>query len=551
MTHWTPRTAIVVALATFPMAHPLRAQSAPSPTASIVIVTGQQPTMPIPTLMEGAASTLGNMELADQLFLRLAELGPTLLTAGDRNFVPLLARSWTRRDSVTLAFDLDPRARWQDGVPVTARDVVFTFGRARDPSIAPKLSELLRHIVSVTAEGERRVVFRFSHRYAEQLYDATFHVALLPAHLLDSIPPESLARSPFVAQPVGSGPYRLIRNVPGQFVELAANDGFFLGRPKLDRVIIRIAADADARLNLLLSGQADAMDNVPPPLDNLRRVAADSSLRLIPVPSPSVGFLLFNQRDRRDRSQPHPILSDIKVRRAITLGLDRHLMVQAVFGSYGEVPYGPVSPLLWIRHRSPKPERQNLAESRRLLAAAGWKDSDGDGTLDRDGRPLVLELSLPNTSGIRRQLALLVQEQLRQIGVGIQVQQLEFPVWSERHNTGNFDIDFTATIQDPTPSGLTQSWTCKGGTNVTKYCDPRVDSLMERAMLGKGDPGQTWVAALRQIEADAPATFLYAPTYVYAVKRKFRNVKISPASSWILLREWSAAPAAATSSADQ
>jgi hypothetical protein len=74
---------------------------------------------------------------------------------------------------------------------------------------------------------------------------------------------------------------------------------------------------------------------------------------------------------------------------------------------------------------------------------------------------------------------------------------------------------------------------------------------MERAMLGKGDPGQTWVAALRQIEADAPATFLYAPTYVYAVKRKFRNVKISPASSWILLREWSAAPAAATSSADQ
>src|SRR6202047_1827969 len=117
VTHWT-RTAIVAALATFPVAHPLSAQSAPGRAASIVIVTGQQPTLPIPTLMEGAASTLGNMELADQLFLRLAELGPTLLTAGDRNFVPLLARSWIRRDSVTLVFDLDPRARWQDGVPV-------------------------------------------------------------------------------------------------------------------------------------------------------------------------------------------------------------------------------------------------------------------------------------------------------------------------------------------------------------------------------------------------------------------------------------------------
>ena len=507
--------------------------------------------MPIPTLMEGAASSLGNQELADQLFLRLAELGPTLLTAGDRNFVPVLARSWTRRDSVTLAFDLDPRARWQDGVPVTARDVVFTFGRARNPAIAPKLSELLRYITAVTAEGDRRIVFRFSHPYAEQLYDATFHVAPLPAHLLDSIPPEALARSAFVSQPVGSGPYRLVRNVPGQFVELAANDGFFLGRPKLDRVIIRIAADADARLNLMLSGQADAMDNVPPPLDNLRRVAADTSLRLIPVPSASVGFLLFNQHDRHDRSQPHPILSDIRVRRAITLGLDRRLMVQAVFGSYGEVPYGPVSSLLWIRNRSPKPEPQNLAESRRLLAAAGWKDSDGDGTLDRNGQPLTLELSLPNTSAIRRQLALLVQEQLRQIGVGIQVQQLEFPVWSERHNAANFDIDFPSIVQDPTPSGLTQAWTCKGGTNVIQYCNPRVDSLMERAVLGKGDPGQAWVAAVRQIEADAPATFLYAPTYVYAVKRHFRNVKISPASSWILLREWSDEPAAPTSSADR
>jgi peptide/nickel transport system substrate-binding protein len=293
------------------------------------------------------------------------------------------------------------------------------------------------------------------------------------------------------------------------------------------------------------------MDNVPPPLDNLRRVAADSSLRLIPVPSSSVGFLLFNQHDRHDRSQPHPILSDIRVRRAITLGLDRRLMVQAVFGSYGEVPYGPVSSLLWIRHRSPKPEPQNLAESRRLLAAGGWKDSDGDGILDRNGRPLTLELSLPNTSGIRRQLALLIQEQLRQIGVGIQVQQLEFPVWSERHNAANFDIDFTSIVQDPTPSGLTQAWTCKGGTNVIQYCNPRVDSLMERAVLGKGDPGQAWVAAVRQIEADAPATFLYAPTYVYAVKRHFRNVKISPASSWILLREWSDEPAAPTSSADR
>lgn len=543
VTRSTPRIAVLAVVLLCPPGSVARAQSGRDPGSSIVIVTGQQPTVPVPTLMEGAASNVANSELADQLFLRLARLGPTLLTAGDRNFVPQLARSWTRRDSVTLAFDLDPRARWEDGAPVTARDVVFTFARAQNRSIAPRLADLLRQITSVTAESERTVVFRFSHPYSEQLYDASFHVAPLPAHLLDTIPPDALGRSAFVRQPIGNGPYHLVRNVPGQFVELAANQSFFLGRPKLNRVIIRIAPDADARLNLLLSGEAEAMDNVPPPPDNLRRLAADSSLRLIPVPSPTVGYLLFNQRDPRHLDQPHPILADLRVRRAITLALDRPVMVRAVFGAYAEVPYGPVSQLWWIRHGAPKPERPNPAQSRRLLASAGWHDADGDGIVDRDGHPLALSLSLPNTSGIRRQMALLVQEQLRQVGIHIDLQQYEGPIWNERRAAGNFDIDFSAVSQDPSPSGITQSWTCPGGSNVAKYCDPRVDSLVERAVLGRGDPAKTWTAVLRQIEADAPATFLYAPAYVYVVKRRFRNVTISPVSSWQLLHQWAADPA--------
>ena len=548
MTHPTPRTAIIAALVASASVHPAGAQSPGDTRTSIVIVTGLQATLPIPTLMEGAAGNVANMEIADQLFLRLAGLAPTLLTAGDRNFVPLLASSWTRRDSVTLVFDLNPRARWQDGEPVTARDVVFTMERARNRSVSPRLAELLKYITAVTAEGERRVVFRFSHRYAEQLYDATFHVAPIPAHLLATIPPDSLSRSAFAVQPVGNGPYRWVRAVPGQFIELRSDDDFFLGKPKIERVIVRATADPDARVNLMLSGQADAMDNIPPPQDNIRRIAAEPSLRLIPVPSPTIGYLLFNQRDRRDRERPHPILRDIRVRRAVGLALDRRLLVQVVFGSYGEVPYGPASPILWIRHGAPRPERQDLPEARRLLAAAGWRDTDGDGTLDREGRPLTLTLSLPNTSAIRKQLSALIQEQLRGIGIRLELQQYDFPVWTERRTAGDFDLDFAAVSQDPSPTGLTQSWSCNGDNNVARYCDPRVDSLIEQAVVGRGDPAQHWHAVLRQIEADAPAVFLYAPTYVYAVNRRFRNVSLSPVSSWLLLREWSVAPASSTPS---
>jgi peptide/nickel transport system substrate-binding protein len=520
---------------------PAAAQRAPT---SIVIVTGGEPTMPIPTLMEGPQSNVANFEVADHLFLRLANLGPGLVTAGDRGFVPMLARSWSRRDSVTLVFELDPRARWHDGVPVTSRDVLFAFARGRDPAIAPKLATLTQNIAAVEADGDHRVIIRFTRPYAEQLYDATFHVAPIPAHLLARLRPDEVARSPFVEHPVGDGPYRWVRRVPGEFLELAADTGFFLGRPGIDRVIIRSAADADARLNLLLSGQADAMDNVPPPLSNLQRVAADRDVRLVAVPSPTLGFLLFNQRARRDSTRPHPILADPEVRRALVLALDRQVLVRAVLGEYGEVPFGPASPLLWIGHGAGTPLRQDRDAATRLLAGRGWADHDGDGVMDRNGVPLELTLNYPVTSAIRRTMAQLIQEQYRRLGIRVNLAQSEFPVWLERRDAGDFDIDFSSTTQDPSPSGLTQSWSCVGGLNRAHYCDPEVDSLTTLAIATQGDARTIWHRVLQRIEQDAPAAFIYAPTYVYAVNRRYRDVTIRPESSWISLWRWSVAPAA-------
>ena len=529
-------------------ASPLAAQGR-NAGSSIVIVTGEQATLPIPTLMEGSAASLANLEVADHLFLRLANLGPEIITSGDHGFVPLLARGWTRRDSVTLAFDLDPRARWQDGAPVTARDVLFTFARARDPAIAPRLATLLRRIVSVSAESDHRVVFRFSEPYAEQLYDAVWHVAPLPAHLLEHIPAADLATSPFVTKPVGNGPYRWVRSIPDQFIELAANESFFLGRPGIDRVIVRTATDPAARRNMVLSHEADAMDNILPPLDNLKQLSANKDVRLIPVPSSTVGFMLFNERDPADTSRPHPVLADRDVRRAIILSLDRETLVRAVYGSYGEVPYGPTSPVLWIRHGTPKAAGPNRSRARRLLASKGWTDSDGDGVLDRQGAPLRLTLSYPGTSAVRKQIALLAQQQLRQNGIDVRLQQYEFPVYLERRYAGHFDIDFSATVQDPSPSGLSQGWSCDGGTNVAHYCDPRVDSLIERATASSEDSREAWHAALRQIEDDAPAAFMYAPSYVFAVNRRIGNVTIRPESSWMGLWKWTAGSRAGSEAA--
>ena len=539
MTRWTQRNLLAAAFTAlaFPQA---AAQN------SLVIVTGAEAPMPIPTLMEHGQAVQANYEISDHLFLRLAGLGPTLTTAGDAGFVPLLAKSWRRRDSLTLAFELDPRARWHDGVPVTSRDVLFTMGRARNPAIAPRVAKLLKHIASVGAEGERTVVFRFSRAYAEQLYDATFHTAMLPAHLLAALPPDSIARSSYVSHPIGNGPYRWVRSLPGQLVELAANDRFFLGRPSIQRLIVRVAKDADARLNMVLSGEADAMDNLTSPVTNGPRVAARPDLRLVTVPSPSLGYLLYNQRNPEQPTQPHPILADLDVRRALTLALDRRLMVKAVLGEYGTVPYGPTSALLWIRHGAPQPAGQDRAAAETLLESRGWVDKDNDGVREREGHPLALRLLVPNTSSIRGSMSLLAQQQLRQVGVRVELVQLDFPSYMERRGAGAFDIDFSASLQDPSPSGLVQSWSCSGSSNVAKYCDPAMDSVLDRAILARDSSQSRWHEVLRRIEEDAPAAFLYAQTYAFVVNRRFRDVAIRPESSWSAVWRWKVGTAPAT-----
>lgn len=510
---------------------------------AVVIAVGEQSQLPVPVLKATRGRTADD-EVADLLFLRLATLKAGGSTSGDSGFEPELARSWTRRDSVTLVFDLDPRARWHDGKPVTARDVVFTLGLARDTAFSPTLAGLLSRIDSVAAEGDQRVVVHYREPYAEQLYDAVYQVQPLPSHLLAGMTKDSMLHSAFVQHPVGDGPYRWVRADGGTLIELAADDGFFLGRPGIGRVLFRSATDPDARLNMLLSGEADVLAAVVPPLANADRVTATGSLRLVPVPSTTLVYLLFNTRDPRDTTRPHPILSDVKVRRAITLALDRPSIVRAVLGPYGAVPYGPVSSLLWVARITPKAGAQDVAEARRLLASAGWADANGDGILDKRGRPLRLSINVPAPSAARKAMAALVQEQLRQAGIQADLAILDGPVHGERRNAGRFDIDFSGASQDPTPAGLPQSWSCHGGSNVARYCDPAVDSLMTKAIVSLDGSADLWRAAIDRVEQDAPAVFLYSPIMVYGVSTRLGGVDIRPGAPWSRLWRWTATRAA-------
>ncbi len=215
--------------------------------------------------------------------------------------------------------------------------------------------------------------------------------------------------------------------------------------------------------------------------------------------------------------------------------------MRAVLGQYGYVPFGPVSSQLWIRHGAPRYTRQDQSAARRLLAGRGWVDRDGDGIREnRDGAPLSLRLLVSTSSLTRMQMASIIQEQLRQVGVNLHLVRVEPAVWAERRSAGDFDIDFSAASQDPSPSGLAFSWSCRGAGNVAGYCDPVADSLLQRAIRNPTADRGAWHRFLRRVEETAPAAFIYTQTFVFGVNRRFRDVTIRPESSWIALWRWPA-----------
>lgn len=530
-----PRLLIPVMLLLPPV---LLAQQRPSDHGSLVIVMGAEPSTPVPTLLGAKA----NNDVSDLLFLRLARPGRGMSTDNEKGFEPELARSWIRRDSLTLAFDLDPRATWHDGVPVTARDVVWSFTRMMDPAVDPQRAVLLRYLSRVTAEGDRRVVLRFNRAYAHQFFDAVTQVQPLPAHLVDTIPAARFAASAFVQRPVGNGPYRWVRREPGRQLELAANPGFFLGVAKVDRVVILVVRDPEAQLNLILDGTADALEAFPP-VSGPPRLRANSPVRLLTMPSLSVIYLLFNQRAYGDRSRPHPILSDVEVRRALTQALDRATITRSTFGAYGRVANAPVPLAQWTHGLVSSGYSFDPAAARALLTRNGWADADGDGVLDKGGVPLVLRLNVPPNAA-RLTMAPQIQEQFRRIGARLEIQRIDGPVWLERRGKGEFDLDFSAATMDLSPTGIVQSWTCagRGGSNVGQYCNPAVDSLIESAIGATSGSERYWRAAYVALTRDAPAVFLTAPTTVFALHTRFRNVTLRPESFYHDVWRWSVDP---------
>jgi peptide/nickel transport system substrate-binding protein len=388
---------------------------------------------------------------------------------------PRVARSWEFSDDRrTLTFHLRDDVRWHDGREVTADDVVFSVGLVRDPAVENRTyPPLFEYLTSVEAVDKYTVRARYEIGTPGALEG--WRVPLLPKHLAET--GAELITGEYAKNPVGCGPFRFVRYRPGEELVLEANDDYWDGRPTIDRLLLRIVTDQRTAYQALLSGDLDIMVVTPDLWRDARQSAAASHLASFSYYRLNVWQVGWNQ----DGS--NPFFTDARVRTALLLALDREKFIASVL--HGQARPGVTSyhPDLQETDASIEPLPYDPDAARRLLDAAGWIDSDGDGVRDKDGRPFEFTLMIFTSSQkINDHMAAWQQQSWSEIGVRAEIDKLDWHHFREKRANHDFEAAMAGLGFTPNPDQyeLYHSSSAAEGYNFVSLSDPEIDRLVDR-----------------------------------------------------------------------
>jgi peptide/nickel transport system substrate-binding protein len=500
---------------------------------TLVVSVSGDPASLLPPL---ADDTQGQL-ISDLVYDRLAEIGDSLNTVGDSGFQPRLAKTWTwSPDSLSIAFHIDPAARWHDGKPVTARDVAFTYHVYADSVNGSAFAASLSNVDSVTATDTVTAVVWFHARSPMQFYEAVNTMQILPEHAIGNIRGPALRAAPITRAPVGSGRFRFAKWNAGQSVVLVADTVNYRGRPTLDRVIMTIAPDFNGAMTRLLGGEADMIETIPAAA--LPDVAKDTALAVTLSPGLDYNFVQFNLR--------RPLFKERELRRALTMALDRASIVRNAYDSLASVAVGPT-----VR-AYPTTDTASLeqlpfaaAQAAHILDSLGWKDTDGEGIRDRNKSKLEFSLLVPGSSKARSAMSVLIQEQLRKIGVKMNIDNADFAGFTARQGKRDFDALFGGWHVEPSPGGIRQTWGSAGarpgGSNAGSYENPAFDAEVDSALAAMTleERRDRFTRAYQIIIDDAPAIWLAEPKRIIAVQRRIRTTGLRADAWWANIPAWS------------
>jgi peptide/nickel transport system substrate-binding protein len=456
---------------------------------------------------------------------------------------PYLAESWELApDSSAITFRLRRDVRWHDGEPTDAHDVAFTYRRLTDPRTGFPNGAFWDGYV---AGAEGVVVLddftvRIRLRPHADFLDPWRAVAILPEHLLGAVEPEALGGHPFgTLCPVGNGPFVFREHRAQDRWVFAANPGFpaeLGGRPFVDTYVYRVVPDASTLLLELLAGSVDVYLAAQP--DQAKEILDREDLELRSYPFRNVTFAAWNSR--------RPQLADPRVRRALTMAVDREEIVRALLDGYGRVAHGTVPPYHWAFDPAGPILPFDRSAAKELLEIAGWADRDGDGIReDAEGRPLAFTLKYNQGNGRLRRLASIVQAQLREVGADVRPMVLEWATlvsqitdvevrdfdgvilsWVTEFKLDDSDLFSSDRIDQP------YAWS---GTS-----NPTLDALLGRlqSTVDRTQAREVWDEYQAALADEQPYSFFYFPDRLDGVNKRVRGVQMDARGEWINLKDW-------------
>ena len=443
---------------------------------------------------------------------------------------PMLAESCeVSPDQMTYTFHLRHDVKWQDGVPLTADDVKYSFDKIQDPKVdAAQWRVYFDNIKSCEVLDPYTIRFIAGERYFKTKAELG-GMPIIPKHILEKDNPD-FNKSAFGRHPVGTGPYKFVRWDTGSQIVLERNDAYWGAQnhyPK--RLVYRVITEAYVAAQLLKKGEIDVVNGVAPVQweRELAHTRSVSRLKKFVYPFPDYSYFGFNLRK--------PMFADVRVRHAIDLLMPRdEILKQIYLGKYATEAHGYIMPGDPADNPALVPTPYDPKLAMQLLNEAGWKNDHGDGLLYKDGQPFVFKLSYFVGNEQSQKVAEMIQESLRGVGIKLQLSGLEFAQLIASLDDWNFDsamLSWTL-VPDDDPYQLWDSSqaTIKKSSNFIGFADPAADKLIDEGRLEYDDAKRAGI--YRKLEAmihdEYPVCFLFNPHFILLVSNRFQDVKLFP-----------------------
>lgn len=438
--------------------------------------------------------------------------------------IPGLATKWeVTPDGRTYTFHLNEKATFSDGTPVRASDVLFTLRKIADPRTeAVQIASGFEYIdlARTRVVDDRTIVIAFREALASQMIRFN-DLLVVPEHVYS----KGDIRHDFTSHAIGTGPYRLVRRDPGKEIVLERRDDFWGERPHIRTVVFKVIVDGTTAWNALKRGDIDeTMITSDVWMKESNRPELKEKIDFRRFYTLSYNFIAWNGRN------PH--FRDKRVRRALSMCTDLPSVIKGLYGGTARIVTGPFTPDQWAYNPDVPPVPFDPAGARRLLESAGWRDTNGDGLLDRNGKPFRFDLLIFSGSTTAVPFAQILIEELKKVGVTMNIVTLEPAMLIQRVLAGNYDAVYMSWELDPDPDlfpAFHSSQFPPRGQNFVYYANPEADRLIEqsRRELDRAKRTEIFHRLHAIVTDDQPYTFTVQVSLKWGVNRRVNDVKES------------------------